>query len=365
MPKFRLMPAGLLFLLFSTVAIGAPRPVVGQVDIDSRMPVKGIVFGGRVNTQLSTTSVDGEVDWQWNLRRARLYFGAQINDWLDGVAQVDWAGERAEGRLLFLRGTFSPHLRVSIGQFKRAFDLFELTSSSMILVVERAGRVRGIDSCAGVGGMCTYSRFTEALQLSSLDIGLLLEGAFAADRGEYRVTLTNGAGRNRGDENDSKSFAARLAYRVRSDLMIGTNLGVHDFPNPVTGLDAHAPAFAVDLEWGNYEGGPHVQAGVLFGENWRKLDDAGEAGDFLAWQGIATYRARVRDNRYVQALEPVLRLSFGDPDRSSAADGGWLLTPGFVAHFDGRNKIAANVDRWSPESGDHAWGLLVQTYFYF
>ena len=365
MSRFSIVLFGTLLGVACTALDARVTPVSGQVPLETRAPVDGLVIGGRVNAQFSTTSVEGEVGSEWTLRRARLYVGAQINEWLDGVAQVDWSGERAEGRLLFLRGTFRPEVRVSVGQFKRAFDLFELTSSSMILVVERAGRVRGVDTCAGVGRMCTYSRFTEALQHSSLDIGVMVDGVFGDARGEYRVTITNGAGRNQGDENDAKSVAARGAYRIGERLLLGVNVGIHDFPNPVTGRDDHAPAFALDAEWGDYEGGPHLQGGVLFGENWKNLDTEGTGSDFFAWQGIASYKRPVDGNRYVDALEPVLRLSYGDPARGVGSDGGWLLTPGLVAHLDGRNKLAANLDRWSPELGPSAWGVLVQTYFYF
>jgi hypothetical protein len=64
-------------------------------------------------------------------------------------------------------------------------------------------------------------------------------------------------------------------------------------------------------------------------------------------------------------VEPLARLSWGDPDTELASDGGLLMTPGLVLHFEGRNKMAANLDAWRPQSGETAWGLKVQTYLYF
>jgi len=61
----------------------------------------------------------------------------------------------------------------------------------------------------------------------------------------------------------------------------------------------------------------------------------------------------------------VARVSWGDPDRDAARDGGLLLTPGLMIHFQDRNKVAANVDVWRPQQGGTVWGLKTQVYVYF
>ena len=67
----------------------------------------------------------------------------------------------------------------------------------------------------------------------------------------------------------------------------------------------------------------------------------------------------------MRAVEPVARVSWGDPDRGVAADGGLLITPGLALHFQGRNKVAANVDLWRPQEDGTEWGLKAQAYLYF
>ena len=52
----------------------------------------------------------------------------------------------------YVRLTFGSGFRATIGQFKRPFDVFELTSSTQTLVIERAGGVDGVSACAGPGG---------------------------------------------------------------------------------------------------------------------------------------------------------------------------------------------------------------------
>ncbi len=346
------------------LAVVLPTPA-GAQRIEARAPGRGLTVGGRVHMQLNTTSIASEPGSEALMRRARIWLGVGVTDWLDGVVQADFARGVAEPRYAFFRMSFAPFFRLSVGQFKRAFDLFELTSSSQILVVERDGAVRGVDSCAGVGGICSYSRFTEQLELASLDIGMQAEGSFGDGRLEYLLTLTNGPGANERDENSLKSVSGRLVYAPTPRVRIGANLGLHDHPNPIRKGDEYAPAMALDVEVGDFEEGVHLQAGVLRGENWRRLSEEGVPATFQAAQVIVTWKRRNEDGRLVSALEPVGRISVGDPDRSAAENGGLLVTPGFVVHLKDRNKVSANVDVWSPTSGAREWSVKLQTYLYF
>lgn len=349
---------GALFLLaFSAGGVRAQA-------VEPRTPVESTVLGGRVHLQYNTSSADEDVASGFVLRRARIWAGTRINDWIDGAAQIDFSGGGATARYAFVRFSLDPAVRVSLGQFKRAFDLFELTSSSEILVVERDGAMRGAGSCAGVGGPCSYSRFTERLQLSSLDVGMLVEGELAQGRVTYLASLTNGTGGNAAEENSAKSVSARLEWHAAPFLTIGANGALHDHPDPISDGDVYAPAAALDVEVGGFDEGFHLQAGILTGENWRNPDALGKGSTFLSAQGIATYHVPLDGGR-VRGIEPLARLSWGDPDTGTSGDDGLLLTPGLMLHFDGRNKLAANLDAWRPTEGETAWSLRMQAYLYF
>jgi hypothetical protein len=340
-------------------------PALSAQAVEPRAPVERTELGGRIHLQVNSSSADGEAGSEFLVRRARIWAATRVNDWIDGAVQVDVSGSAASARYAFVRMSFSPAARLSVGQFKRAFDLFELTSSADILVAERDGDVRGAFDCAGVGGVCSYSRLSEKLQLSSLDVGLLLQGEAAGGRVGYLLSATNGPGPNTREENGTKSFSGRLEWTPVSDVKVGANLGLHDYPNAVTGEDTYAPASALDLEIGNFSRGFHLQAGVMSGENWLNLDGSGQESRFLTWQGIATYRVPVNGHHRIEAVEPMARVSWADPDRDGASDGGMVLTPGLLLHFGGRNKVAANVDVWRPQAGHAVWGLKAQTYLYF
>ncbi len=337
------------------------QPGNAQVEIRSR--ALEITLTGRLHTQFNTTSVAGEPGSEFLTRRARLTAEVKINDFVTGKIQPDYGEGEITLKDAYIGLDFSPAFQVRIGQFKRPFDLFELTSSTQILVVERAGGIRGVNACTGPGGVCALSRFTEKLQYSDRDIGVMVEGSDPSDRFGYAASVTNGTGQNRVDENGAKSFTGRLTFSPLDDVAIGANLALHDYVDPAT-RNEYATAFGGDVEIGNYSQGLHVQAGVVAGDNWANLL-AGGPSTFLTAQGIVTYKVPVSGSPFVSAIEPVGRVSWGDPDTDLSDDEGLLFTPGLVVYFAGRNKVGANLDIWSPAAGDLEWSLKVQSYLHF
>jgi hypothetical protein len=351
-------------LALSLVLAALPTPCSAQA-VEPRAPVKRTELGGRIQFQWNTTSADGEKSSEFVLRRARIWAGTQINDWVDGAVQVDVSGATAVARYVFIRMSLSPAARIAFGQFKRGFDVFELTSSADILVVERDGNVRGAFDCAGVGGVCSFSRFSEKLQFSSLDAGIFFQGETAGRKLGYYLSVTNGPGLNTREENGTKSFSGRVEWLPRERLKLAANAGFHDYPNEVTERDEYAPAVGADVEVGSFAQGFHLQAGVLAGENWLNLDGRGDGSRFVTLQGIATWKIPRKKAGRIGAVEPLVRVSWGDPDRGVSSDGGFLLTPGILFHIQGKNKFGANLDVWRPQRGTTVVGLKAQTYLYF
>lgn len=344
------------------LALPTARSAAAQV-VEPRTAIEHLEIGGRVHLQFNTTSVDGEPGSEFLLRRARIWVNSRVNDWIDGVVELDFGRGKASLRSAFLRLWLDDAFQLSFGQFKRPFDMFELTSSSEILVIERAGSIRGADACGDLSGVCSYSHLGQALQFSSRDIGVLATGNAGA-KVNYSVSVTNGTGLNETEENGTKSLSGRVEYTPIARLRLGVNVAAHDFPNAETGQDEYAPAVGLDASWGNFEQGPHLRWAVMAGDNWRSISAAGEAGGFRATQALFTYRLALAGTR-VRALEPLFRVSLADPDVDTADDGGVLYTPGLIAHLEGRNKLAANLDVWSPSAGDAEWSLKFQAYLYF
>ncbi|NIM48495.1 MAG: hypothetical protein GTN62_02325 [Gemmatimonadales bacterium] len=334
-----------------------------QVEITSKaMEIK---LTGRAHAQWNTSSVDAEPATTFLLRRARIVAEVKVNDFVFGKVEPEYGRGNVILRDAYVRLTFSPFFRWTIGQFKRPFDQFQLRTSTQILMIEREGPVRGVDTCAGVGSICAFSRFTSRLEYSERDIGFMFDGQLGSAPFRYYASVMNGRGDNHSvDENGTKSYTGRLEYGV-AGLRVGAHLGVHDYPNDSTGTDEYGVAFGGDVDWGEYEQiGLHVKAGVVYGDNWRNLATP-DPSKFFAAQAAATYRVPIRDNRFLYAVGPVARVSWGDPDTDVGDDDGWLLTGGVAFFFTGRNKLALNVDIWRPAAGETEYSLKAQSYMHF
>ena len=345
-----------------------PLGIAGQVDISAR--AASLRIGGRLQTQYAVSSIDGVSNDLFH-RRARLIADATITDFFSGRVQVDFAGGGAELKDGYVQMDFSEQFVVSVGQFKRAFDLFELASSTDLSIIERDGRIEGFpnpgdpaqDACTGVGSICSYSRFTEALGFSDRDQGVRVTGT--SGQVSYMASITNGRGANVADENDAKSLSGRVTYAVNENVSVSGQVALHDYVEPSSD-DARALAWGGDVEMGTWRDGLHVQAAVVGGDNWRELGPgaAFEPASFLAAQGVVSYYYPLEDTRFT-GIEPVARLSYGDPDTAAASDGGVLFTPGVMLYILGRNKIGANFDVYSPQTGDKEFSFKVQTFLYF
>ena len=338
-------------------------PATGVAQITVTTGNAELKVGGYFQGQLLTSSVDSYPQTtDLIIRRARLVFDLKLNDFISARFQPSYDVFVAGIQDAYVRLTFAPHARLTLGQFKRPFDVFSLTSSTQILVIERSGIVPGVGTCEPIG-ICTYSDLSEGLRFGARDLGAMLEGSVADGRVGYAFAVTNGAGITRREENGTKSYSGRLQLALPNNLHVSGQIGVHDFPNEVRGIDDYAAAWAVDVDWGSYERGPHFQAGVLSGENWRNLDDNGVPRDFVAVQGIATYKRPIAGEHRVSAIEPVLRVSVSEMNEGGGD--GVLYTPGVVLYFVGRTKLAVNVDVWSPSEGNTDWSLKSQMYFHF
>lgn len=341
-------------------ALLIPTQAKGQVEIRARDAT--ITVGGILHTQLTTSTVE-DSDPDIFMRRARLYVGVVVNDFLEGRLQTDFSGGSTDLLDAYMRLNFSDRFRVTMGQFKRAFDLFEVSSSTRLSIIERDGRVGGVSTCEGPGGVCSFSRLTEELGYSGRDIGLKIDGALT-DGITYSLTATNGTGINVPDENAGKSFSGRVGVEVADGVTVGANLGVHDYLDGTD--DTHyGVAFGGDVDIGGWQDGLHLQLGVVAGDNWKSLDAAGDAANFLTTQAVATYYLPLTQSSRFAGIEPVARISWGDPDTSVDDDGGLLVTPGLMLYVVGRNKIGFNWDIYSPQTGGTESSFKFQTFLYF
>ena len=345
------------FALASLLSSLLPVSIAAQLEINARGAT--ITFGGRLQTQYAHSSLDG-ADNDFFTRRARMIAEVRVNDFLSGRVQPDFAGGGAALKDAYVTLDFSEAFALTIGQFKRPFDIFELASSTDLSLIERDGRIEGLSACTGVGSICSYSRFTEALDYSDRDMGVRIAGGSGAL--SYQASLTNGTGGDAPDENDRKSVSGRVTWAATERVSVSGQVGLHDYVDP--GGDATAVAFGADVEVGAWRDGFHLQAAVVGGDNWLALDPQLDPATFLTWQGVASFYYPLQGERIV-GVEPLARVSWGDPSLDADDDSGILLTPGVMLYVLGRNKIGLNVDYFAPQTGSSELSLKVQSFLYF
>ncbi len=147
------------------------------------------------------------------------------------------------------------------------------------------------------------------------------------------------------------------------------------FTNASGELDGeYFSAFEIFAEYGNFTAGPHLQAGLVFGEN-PTLNEAGGAIDLLGgedfanlltWQAIASWKFAV-ESPFLEAVEPVFRVTRADPATDVDDDENWGFTPGIQFFFHKRNKLALNWDivSFADDTLDSENSFKAQLQFHF
>ena len=351
-------------LLIAAGVTGAAGQVVqaGPVTLD---------FTGRAQVQLNTTSIGDSELGEGNgppavvFETRRIRFGTEFayEDWVTGVIEADFAGGGAALTDAFVDLALTPWLRVAAGQQKKPFGLFELTSNTKILTIERTARIRGLDDYLGTIPGEAHTLLERSRYLGR-DIGVVVHGE--TGRIGYAAGVFNGSGPNAREELGSKAYAGRVAVGVTDALVLG--VAVSRQPTGLEGVDGDeliGTAWAVDAELGGFRvPGLHVMAEVMGGDG-PALAEAAEMPEMVGAQAAAGWFVQ-RAGR-VEGLEPVLRVGWADPDTGADSEAGALITPGVNIYFTGRNRLMLNGDVYVPtqEGLEAQYALVAQLQVYF
>jgi hypothetical protein len=314
------------------------------------------------------------------IRRVRLTMDIEVNEWISARIQPEFGkinGFRladAYGRLNLAPDAETSHARITLGHFKRPFDLFALTSSTQILTIERAVLIRGLPATS-------YGAITVLNRHADRDVGVMVDGGTKGDRLHYWVGAFNGGlSFENADDNGGKQIVGRAQYKVTDGaqpLKVGVAGSLNSQPfkraNESLGGKEHG-AWEIFAEMGDFGGGPHIMTALVGGKNSFQnktgeppdLEADDEFADLITWQAIGSWKFDV-ENFWVESIEPLLRLTMADPNKSLDNDTVWGFTPGVQIFFDRRNKIALNWDFVSFSDGDrrseHSFKVRYQFHF--
>ncbi len=355
--KTRAMATALLTLLALLAGLAAAAAPARAQEFRARAG-SSVVLGARVQVQYEASGEE-DVPATFFIRRAWVTIDGTLNDLVGGRVQFNAQGSSVLEAYLQL--TPSEAFQVQIGQFKKAMSYFWLAANSDLPLIERDGRVTGVDHCPGVGGVCSFGQFTGSLGLDAYEPGLLITGRFADRRLGYRVTITNGEGLSRKDVNTRKSVSARLSTffgdrsRLSAYLAMDETLDTH-------GATVGTPAYGAELQVGTWRNGPHLLVNGLRGRNWKLGNDA----DFSAFQVMGLWYRPFPEGSALAAWEPLLRVSWASTD-SDAPDtvSGMVVTPGVMVYAAGRNGISANLDLYRASGDRSHWSFKIQAFTFF
>jgi hypothetical protein len=311
-----------------------------------------ITFGGRVQTIFNTTSVHDNPATETELRRVRLEANLQFGRVVSGKIQPEFAGSRVSLRDAYVRFNLDPAFQVWAGQAHRPFGVISPASTVRNPTPEKGLRIRGVEG---------YEHFNllSGLGYSDRDVGLQLRGEPAgAPLGlSYAAGIFNGPSRADAPEENTYQVVARVAARPVGWARVGVSWSRIDFahepPDDVQGLImTEGAAWEADVELGSERGGPRAVFEVARGDS----DPLPEA-EFVSAQGFVTYRTG-RVSSTLSAIEPLLRVSWADPDVDDDAVGlpvgGTLVTPGINLWLGGMNRFGLYYDLWNPDAGESA-----------
>jgi hypothetical protein len=328
-----------------------------------RPPVT-VSLNGRMQFQWNSTSVDtaeagtpGPIpESTFETRRVRLEANVTVEEWIRGLIEVDFALAQLALKQIWMSLQFDPAFVVRAGQFKKPFSLIELRSSTQNAIIERGLRIRNLEQALFVADP-TQPRFRGVVlpgeeyrllldqKYISYDLGAEISGAYGALT--WAAGVFNGSGADARDENDAKHLAARatVGVPIGTPLRFGAGFSHAEANVPTLTSTARREgnAFELDAELGGFRNGLWVLAEVTRGTN------LATDGTFMGAHGVASYFIGTGGAR-IEGIEPVARVSWGDPDDDIEDDAGMLVTPGINLYFFGRNRLMFNWDIYMPQN---------------
>lgn len=403
MRRTLVLSAFCVFMLVPGAAFGQSQPSIKYTTEDVELTFHGRLqlqgwasscsgfIPGLPGNDPDTACREGAPPFDLFLRRARTTIEAGLFDFLDVKLQLDFSGfDDVAIKDGFARLNFFPALKVRFGNMKRPFDGFHLTSSTQMIIIERDLDIPGTSSLRAL----SYDELTTRFRASDRDVGIELSGDVASGRVSYWVGYF--AGQQIQESLDTLPNAdsrGQWIGRVQANLEVGDMPldvavagAVTDRPfltdDNVTFTGRYFTNLELWLQLGGFNEGLLFQGGYVYGQNpfanrqgdildFPPTDEFARAQTFQVNTGWR-FRTRPRDyqgpiaKRPIEAIQPVFRVTWADPNLDIARDDNWGITPGVQVFFYGRNKLALNWDvaLFSDDtSSANSFKLMLQGYF--
>ncbi len=282
-------------------------------------------------------------------RRARITAKGQIAENISFIIQPSFEDGSTRLRLRdayidvrLTKPEATTSLGVRVGQEKRPFGRYELTSSNNLPSLER-GAGRGLlkassnDLFIGNGFM-------------SHDIGaaLRLQTSIGEDRAlTLHAGVYNGEGESTKEVNNAKSFGVRATVDVTDKLNVGGSFFSHDGIVDVQGVPDSSftnQAFGIDAQWGDPGSeGLYAVGDFMYGE-----DDSENTLTIWGLSLVGAYHIRMAQKEsFLYAIEPAVRFDVSDPDKDTADNGTTIITAGVNFYLSSKTRFQVMYENQS------------------
>jgi len=354
-------------------------------------------IAGRVQAHFSTSSGDSSASYNPNnvvgsafeIRRLRIQADVRLGEHINMVIQPSFEMSALRMRDAYLRVLLARNATSSfgltMGQEKKPFNRYTLTSSNNLPSIERGLRLRGLSS-----PVIAQNNLLEDNGYIEHDLGASADASFSGGRFTVKAGVYNGSGESAVDVNGAKTFGARATATVLQDreqrpvLRVGAAFLSRDrgiTTNPTATSFApdssrRTSAVGVDVEWGDFRPGFHLigdfatgkallrgthcldgttaiscrfDTGRNFGALRPGTPDSALA-TFNTLQVVAAWRFQPEDaegTRLIRIIEPSLRLDYTDPNTSAGSNHAVLITPALNLYFSPGTVMRAALDLYS------------------
>jgi hypothetical protein len=329
-----------------TLALGSAASLAAQTTYPS-VKVKGRLQGQFYNFNHSSFA-DDSGSANFFIRRARIEVEGDINEFVKVKIQPSFEGGRAPASstctsvldtlantvttkctngntgirlrdafidVSFMKEAAKTRFTIRVGQEKRPFSRYELTSSNNLPSIERgAGR--------GLPGLASNDVFTSNGFVSH-DVGAsaIVTSKLSDHQTLYlQAGVYNGEGESLNDKNKKKSFGFRGTVDVWSKLNIGGSFFSHDnaYINAAKTDSSYSnTAWEADAQWGK----PGDEGLYLEGEYLMGKDKSLAKNKIRGFQVIGAYNYRLTSpTSWLYAVEPMVRFDSSDPNTASASN---------------------------------------------
>lgn len=344
--------------LLALASLALLAPGVGAQDTTSQPAFPDVRVAGRLQVQgyaLDNAAYAGDdvgPESNFFIRRARIEVQGRIAERVSFVLQPSFENGRGAEPNLRLRDAYvdlrlSPDespatVTLRVGQSKRPFSRWELTSANNLPVIER-GAGRGLP-----GGAANDLFGRNGFLSQDLGTSVIVEGGLAT----FQAGVYNGQGESFDDVNSAKSYGVRATIDPLAKLSLGASYFSHDaIVTPAAGAPDSSfrnDAWGIDGQWGR-TGAPGLYA---LGEYLQGHDATESEAPIRGVSAVAAWHHRMTASprQWLYAVEPAVRFDLADPNADVEEDRETLVGVVLGFYFSRTAQLRVGYERQSFEN---------------